>query len=122
MIKVKFKTKKTLYNNEQRTEQYQAPRQEPFPTNTDSEYFANREFSETFEQNTPQNTPQDTEPPDCSCNICGGEISGNCLEVTFKQNRFHVHTSCIVSAFAVILNGVGFLADWLLRKKKNKNN
>ena len=111
MIRVRFKTKKTLYNDSSHQEQY--------PANTGSEYFANEEFTERFDQEAPETQEY---PQYCSCNICGGEIASNCLEVTFKQNRFHVHTSCIVSAFAVIMNGIGFLTDWLFKKKNNKNN
>lgn len=113
MIRVRFKSRKV-----QQTEQYSS--HEPYQDNTNPEFFTQEEYPDSFTQEAPE-YPQDTATVNLSCNVCGGEITGNCLEVTFKENLFHVHTSCVISAFAIILNGVGFFMDWLSRKKRKNN-
>ena len=114
MIRVKFKTRKA-----HQAEQYLRQNREPYQDSVESEFFPQHGYADSFVQETPE-YPQDTDIASLSCNVCGGEIASNCLEVTFKQNRFHIHTSCVVSAFAIIMNGIGFQSDWLLKKKKQQ--
>lgn len=113
MIRVRFKSRKT-----QQTEQYSS--HETYQNNTNPEFFTQEGCPDDFTHET-QEYAQGAVVTALSCNVCGGEIAGNCLEVTFKENPFHIHTSCVISAFAIILNGVGFFMDWLYRKKRKNN-
>lgn len=53
----------------------------------------------------------------CECLFCNNPISGAHLVVTTRQNEYFLHPGCILSSFALILNGFGFIAKLLFNRK-----
>ncbi len=54
----------------------------------------------------------------CECLFCNNPISGAHLVVTTRQTEYYLHPSCILSSFALILNGFGFIAKLLFNRNK----
>lgn len=115
MLKIQFKRKKpVLGQNLYR------------PTAYENQY-TEQPFGQEFDQgNASQFGIEDKYPPETNipasqaldtCLFCGSEITGSHLSVTTKSGEHCMHTSCIVSGFALLANSIGFLFSWLKEKK-----
>lgn len=104
MLKIKFKKKKAVLEQNL----YQPPAYE----NQYTEPFG-QEFGDKYppETNIPASQALDT------CLFCGSEITGSHLSVTTGSGEHCMHTSCIVSGFALLANSIGILFSWLKEKK-----
>ena len=107
MLKIQFKRKKPVLE--------QNPYQPPAYENQYTEQPFGQEFGQDNafipEPNAPTQQALDT------CLFCGSEITGSHLSVTTKTGEHCMHTSCIVSGFALLANSIGLLFSWLKEKK-----
>lgn len=112
-MKIQFKRKKPALE--------QNPYQPPAYENQYTEQPFGQEFDQGNasplggryppEANIPASQALDT------CLFCGSEITGSHLSVTTKSGEHCMHTSCIVSGFALLANSVGLIFSWLKEKK-----
>lgn len=103
MFKLKFKRYKTQQTGPQFSEEYpgfidpdDADGYNPYP----GEYYQDAPHLQGYE-----------------CLICNSPITGAHLVVITKRNEYYLHPSCILSGFALVLNGFGLLVKLLLTRK-----
>ena len=56
----------------------------------------------------------------CECLFCNSPITGSHLIVITKRNEYYLHPSCILSGFALILNGFNLLIKLLFTRKQRE--
>ncbi len=105
MFKLKFK-RKMQQTSPQFSEEYQdfidpdyADGYNPYP----GEYYQDIPHPQGFE-----------------CVICNSPVTGSHLVVITKHTEFYLHPSCLLSGFALVLNGFNLLMKLLFTKKKRE--
>lgn len=53
----------------------------------------------------------------CECLFCNSTITDSHLVVITKRNEYYLHPSCILSGFALVLNGFNLLIKLLFTRK-----
>jgi len=58
-----------------------------------------------------------------NCIICNGDIEGSSyMAVNTSQNEYCAHPSCVVTGFAMCINGIAVLVSWLKQKNDDNDN
>lgn len=92
----------------------------------------NTQYSETYPEQYPphyqeeepfyeygQESPYTTQEFS-TCLFCGDLVTGSHLSITTKSGEHLLHPSCIISSFALIINGFSMFTSFLFRKKHFK--
>lgn len=101
MFRVQFRTKKSIQNNTHYAD--------PFQDFENPEYVDEFYHEGQFHQNMQEHD---------SCVFCGDIITNGHLAVITNKGEYCMHTSCIVSGFALVLNATGLLVNLLFKKRK----
>lgn len=101
MFKVQFRTRKPIEEYGHYVDPYQ---DYEYPEGIDEHYRDNQ-----FHQSTQAHD---------LCVFCGDLITNGHLAVITNKGEYCMHTSCIVSGLALVLNATGLLINVLFKKRK----
>ncbi len=101
MFRVQFRTKKSFQAN--------AHYADPFQEFENPEYADEFYHEGQFQQNVQERN---------TCLFCGDLISNGHLAIVTSKDEYCMHTSCIVSGFALALNAASLLINVLFKKRK----
>ena len=94
MFKLKFK---------RRAQQAGPPFSDEYPE------FVDPDYADAYNPHPGEYYQDIPHPHGYECLFCGNPISSAHLVVTTRQNEYYLHPGCILSGFALVLNGLGFL-------------
>lgn len=108
MFKLKFKRYKTQQANPPFSEEYHGA--EFIDPDCADEY---NPYMHEYYQDAPY-------PQGYECLICNSPVTGSHLVVITNRTEYYLHPSCILSGFALVLNGFNLIIKLLFTKKKRE--
>lgn len=83
--------------------------------------FSDNEYANGYDPYTGEYYQEISHPQGYECLICNSPITGSHLVVLTRHTEYYLHPSCILSGFALVLNGFNLLIKLFVTRKEGRN-